>query len=70
MAYESKRWYSDPGAVGVMCNDCKHNHKALNQGALTCDAFPNGIPRELMLRGEHNTSYPGDHGIRYEPKEE
>lgn len=64
MAYESKRWYDDPGAVGFMCNDCKHNHRDF-----TCDAFPNGIPKEIILREEHDTPYPGDNGIRYEPKE-
>ncbi|MEE0264137.1 MAG: hypothetical protein UD936_00770 [Acutalibacteraceae bacterium] len=36
---------------------------------IVCDAFPDGIPRELMLRGEHDTPFPGDNGIRYKPKE-
>ncbi len=65
MAYESERWYCDPGAVDVMCNHCKHNHRDL-----TCDAFPERIPRGIIRRGEHNTPYPGDNGIRFEPKEE
>ena len=64
MAYESRRWYDDPGAYGFMCNECKHNHRDF-----TCDAFPNGIPKEIVLRREHDTPYPGDNGIRFEPKE-
>lgn len=64
MAYESKRWYQDLGAHGIMCNDCIHNHRDF-----TCDAFPNGIPSEIIHREEHNTPFPGDNGIRYEPKE-
>lgn len=64
MAYESKRWYCDTGAYGLMCNNCKHYRKNA-----TCDAYPNGIPKGLLDKGEHNTPYPGDNGIRYEPAE-
>lgn len=54
---------SQPPAVGyVMCNDCVHYHKDV-----TCDAFPDGIPREIIIRGEHDTPFPGDNGIRFEP---
>ena len=44
------------------CISCKHY-----QGALTCTAFPEGIPFEI-LSGEHDhaEAYPGDGGIRYE----
>lgn len=63
MAYESKRWYDDPGAKGFMCNDCKHNHMDF-----TCDAYPNGIPKEILIRGEHDTPFPGDNGIHFELK--
>lgn len=36
-----------------------------------CRAFPEGIPAEIAY-GEnlHLAPYPGDHGIRYEKKEE
>lgn len=64
MAYESERWRCDPGAYGIMCNECKHNHRDF-----TCDAFPKGIPRDIVRRKEHDTPYPGDNGIRFEPKE-
>lgn len=65
MAYEDRRWYDDPGVEEVMCNSCKHYRLFAK-----CDAFPDGIPIELLGKEEHNTPYPGDHGIRYEPKEE
>ncbi len=61
--YEDKRWYADVGGKVVMCSHCRHRKK----GSVKCTAFPNGIPRNLMLRGEHNTPFPGDNGIRYEP---
>jgi hypothetical protein len=64
MAYESERWRCDPGAIDVMCNSCIYNHRNL-----TCDAFPDGIPRDLIIRGEHDTPFPGDNGIRYKTKE-
>lgn len=50
--------------VCITCATCKH--------FLTywvCDAFPNGIPPEVIT-GEHDhatTPYPGDNGIMYEP---
>ncbi|MEE0060404.1 MAG: hypothetical protein UE295_06230 [Acutalibacteraceae bacterium] len=64
MSYQDKRWYCDVGGETIMCNNCVHRKKGM-----VCDAFPNGIPRELMLRGEHDTPFPGDNGIRYKPKE-
>lgn len=64
MAYEHKRWYDDPCAELVMCSLCSHR-----KSGLVCDAFPDGIPKELMKRGEHDTPFPGDNGIRFEPKE-
>lgn len=63
MAYESKRWHDDPCAKLVMCSFCAHR-----KSGLTCDAFPDGIPKELMKRGEHDTPFPGDNGIRFESK--
>ena len=63
MAYEGERWRSDPGACSVMCNECAHYH-----WDSTCDAFPKGIPSEILYRGEHDTPFEGDGGIRFEPK--
>lgn len=48
------------------CLFCAHY-----RGALSCDAFPLGIP-PTILKGQHNhrKPYPGDGGIRYEPVED
>ncbi len=48
------------------CMKCKHY-----EGALTCKAFPDGIP-PAILRGEDDHTKPvaGDHGIRFEPTKE
>jgi hypothetical protein len=38
------------------------------QGALTCEAFPDGISQEI-LSGEfdHSNPHPADKGIRFQP---
>lgn len=34
-----------------------------------CDAFPDGIPRAIFFEYfDHRKPYPGDRGIRFEPK--
>lgn len=47
------------------CMSCVHKHA----GAATCEAFPDGIPME-MLDGtnQHREPYDGDNGIQYEPE--
>lgn len=49
------------------CLDCRHRHEA----ALTCAAFPDGIPAAILLHGfDHCAAYPGDGGIRFEPRDD
>lgn len=51
--------------VSWQCLKCRHFD--LN---LTCKAFPDGIPEEIMTgQHDHRNPYPGDQGIRYEPVE-
>jgi hypothetical protein len=56
--------------LGIMkksnCFRCKH----LGEDEISCQAFPNVIPRDiLMARVEHDKPYKGDNGIQFEPKE-
>ncbi len=51
--------------VSELCVGCRH-FLNLNLG---CDAFPVGIPDEILTgKFDHRKPYPGDHGIRYEKK--
>lgn len=59
-----KRFFSAMDSVYIPCNYCKHRIGT----TITCKAFPKGIPKELMLRGEHDTPFPNDNGIRFESK--
>lgn len=64
MAYEDSRWREMGPYISPMCNYCTHyRHNA------ACDAYPDGIPKDLIIRGEHETPYPGDHGIRFQAED-
>lgn len=61
--------FGDAGIRGItidngICNKCKH----VNEDGMTCKAFPNGIPKEI-LNGDfkHRRPYEGDNGIRFIP---
>jgi hypothetical protein len=58
-----------------ICIDCKH---FINDKTWRCEAFPDGIPDEILVgtpykdkpgykRFVHTRPYPGDHGLRFEP---
>jgi hypothetical protein len=48
-----------------ICRDCRHR---IGAGYLACAAFPDRIPREIWNgQRDHNSPYPGDHGIRFAP---
>lgn len=40
------RFCGDPGAVALICSHCKHRSNYVITKRFTCDAFPNGIPKE------------------------
>lgn len=56
-------------SISGQCNLCKHYQRT----TLGCAAFPGpaGIPAAI-LGGEHDhrQPFPGDHGIRFEPKKD
>lgn len=46
-----------------LCLGCHHY-----QGALTCAAFPDGIPTTILESvADHRQPYDGDHGILFTP---
>ena len=52
-------------AVSPQCNQCRY----LEPKTATCSAFPDGIPKEILFnRKDHQNTYPGDYGIRFEEK--
>lgn len=51
-------------APAPICVDCKHFR---DKRGLPCDAFPDGIPHEIIMGSvKHTSPYPGDHGIQFE----
>lgn len=51
-----------------ICGGCKHLRGDLREPK--CDAFPAGIPNEILLsRADHRQPFAGDQGIRFDPKD-
>jgi hypothetical protein len=49
-----------------LCMACKRLHN--NPEAVTCDAFPEGIPVAILVGGfNHREAHPGDNGLRFVP---
>ena len=49
----------------IICNRCKHRREGI-----TCDAFPDGIPIEIIRSGAHFLPVDGDNGIVFEEKDD
>jgi len=48
--------------ISKQCATCRHW-----LDGLTCEAFPEGIPDEIIFEGrDHTEPFKGDRGIRYE----
>ena len=57
--------------VEPVCTKCKHLRES--EWGFFCDAFPDGdgIPNEILVDGDpHTEAFAGDHGIRFEAKED
>lgn len=53
----------------IACPFCIHFNSNIRDRTV-CTAFPNGIPDEIKFGYAHHTEpWPGDNGIRFEPKE-
>jgi hypothetical protein len=56
-----------PEVIVPQCQSCKHKNEG--DGWPSCTAFDR-IPAEILTNEfDHTKRYPGDGGIRYEPKE-
>lgn len=52
-----------------LCATCEHFHTE-NKESNTCDAFPDGIPWEIIKgKVDHREPYEGDNGIQYKESE-
>lgn len=48
-----------------ICMACLHRH--IEGDGFTCDAFPDGIPDEIIQsEADHREPFPGDQGIQFE----
>ena len=57
---------SIPVEVSEQCLRCKR----LKQDFITCSAFPEGIPEEIITgKFDHQKPFGGDGGKRYQPKD-
>jgi hypothetical protein len=51
-----------------MCWHCKRRHPRDGRWGIRCDAFPDGIPDEIIESNfDHRRPHPGDHGLLFEP---
>ena len=56
------------GTEDSPCLKCRHFTRSHLSLLLTCRAFPDGIPGEIIFGIiPHVDRYPGDHGISFEP---
>ena len=51
-----------------ICYLCKRLGSINDNGVLTCDAFPSGIPNTfLQAKADHTAPYDGDNGLTFLP---
>jgi len=54
--------------IAPVCFECVNyiGRLAGEDGEYVCEAFPNGIPEDLMLTSDHKEPWEGDNGIQFE----
>jgi len=68
-AEQTRKPQDIPKAQHPLCASCKHLTVFENR-ILKCKAYPDGIPREILIMEEdHRQPLPEDNGIQYEPEE-
>ena len=56
--------------ISPICLECR-NFNTLDNDKLSCKAYPNGIPKEIInSEHDHTKPFKGDNGIRFEPIKE
>jgi hypothetical protein len=56
-----------------ICIDCRRYRPRVRDAELgpNCDAFPGGIPREILFEGaDHRLPWPGDNGVLFLAKDD
>lgn len=54
-----------------LCHVCANTRDWNEDGRLTCLAFPDGIPNELLAEGaDHRVEFEGDGGVRFVPEDD
>ena len=56
--HDKEAWMTE-----IICNRCQNK-----LGGMSCKAFPNGIPIQILRENAHYVSVPGDNGITFVEK--
>lgn len=52
----------------AQCLECRHYRRGSGVRGGSCEAYPQGIPREIYSnKVRHDVPYPGDNGIIFDP---
>jgi hypothetical protein len=52
--------------TGSICAHCARFNRDVKDRDV-CEAFPEGIPREILFGGDHDSPVPGDNGLFFVP---
>lgn len=55
--------------IDYPCQNCAHFLGKINSWQCGCDAFPDGIPSEIIVKTDVKKLKECNNGIKYEPKD-